>query len=314
MSNINIDLRQLRAFMAVARHGAFTRAAEEIYISQPGLSLLIRQLEEQLGVRLFDRSTRRVELTDAGHELAAAASRILDDVATMVADISDLTNLRRGRVSIAALPSLAAAFVPRVIARFRERYPDIRVIIHDAIAAPLIKMVENGEVDFGIGLRLQFERDLVFSELMTDRLVVLMPLGHHLEKLEEVDWESLVGAEFIAMTRDTSVRHLTDQAFAKIGQTLSPTYEASYMSTAISMVEAGLGITVLPSLALSSLRIPNVQVRPLNNPVIKREVGIIYKKNKVFGPAAQAFSEILKKDKAVKNLIYEISNKKLNTY
>jgi DNA-binding transcriptional LysR family regulator len=135
-----------------------------------------------------------------------------------------------------------------------------------------------------------------------------------LEKREEVDWESLVGAEFIAMTRDTSVRHLTDQAFAKIGQTLSPTYEASYMSTAISMVEAGLGITVLPSLALSSLRIPNVQVRPLNNPVIKREVGIIYKKNKVFGPAAQAFSEILKKDKAVKNLIYEISNKKLNTY
>lgn len=294
--------------MAVAKYGAFTRAAEEIYISQPGLSLLIRQLEEQLGVRLFDRTTRRVELTEAGHELVAAASRILDDVENMVADITDLAQHRRGRVSIATLPSLASAFVPRVIAQFRELFPDIRVVIHDAIASPLIKLVENGEVDFGIGLRLQFERDLVFSELLTDRLVVLMPLNHSLEKWQEVEWDALVDIEMIAMTRDTSVRHLTEQAFAKIGKTLHPSYEASYMSTAISMVEAGLGITILPSLALSTLRIPNVRVRPLINPIVRRDVGIINKKNKIFSPAAQAFLNVLQNNETIKSLISEISD------
>lgn len=293
--------------MAVAKYGSFTRAAEEIYISQPGLSLIIRKLEEQLGVLLFDRSTRRVELTEAGHELAAAASRILDDVENMVSGITDLAQHRRGRVSISTLPSVASAFVPRVIAQFRELFPDIRVVIHDAIASPLIKMVENGEVDFGIGLRLQFEKDLVFSGLLTDRLVILMPLNHPLEKCQEVEWGSLVDTEIIAMTRDTSVRHLTEQAFAKIGKTLQPSYEASYMSTAISMVEAGLGITVLPSLALSTLRMPNVQVRPLINPIVRREVGVIHKKNKIFSPATQAFLNVLRNNETIKDLISGIS-------
>jgi DNA-binding transcriptional LysR family regulator len=306
VQNINIDLRQLRAFLAVARHGAFTRAAEEIYITQPGLSLLIRQLEEQLGVRLFDRSTRRVELTEAGHELVAAAGRILDDVATMVADISDLASHKRGRVSIAALPSLASALVPRVIAQFRTAYPDIRVVIHDAIASPLIKKVESGEVDFGIGLRLQFEKELVFSELLTDRLMVLMPEGHRLDGMETVEWAALAAEEFIAMTRDTSVRHLTEQAFARIGETLRPAFEASYMSTAMAMVEAGLGVTVLPSMALSSLRVPGIQVRPLVAPVMTREVGIITKKNRAPSPAAQAFLRLLREDRAVKGLIEEL--------
>ena len=307
MNNINIDLRQLRAFMAVVQHGSFTRAAEDVYLTQPGLSLAIQQLEEHLGVRLFDRSTRRVELTDAGRELAVSASRILDDVETMVAGISDLAKHKRGRVSIAILPSLAAAFVPRVIARFKSIYPDIRIVIHDAIASPLISMVENGMVDFGIGLRLQTDRDFTFTELMTDRLVVLMPQNHHLGKLSKIEWEDLGEHEIIAMTKDTSVRHLMDQAFAKIGQSPNPTYEASYMSTAMSMVEAGLGITILPSLALSTLRIPNVEVRPLENPVVERQVGIIAKRGRVFPPAAQAFLETLQKDKFVKELIFDIS-------
>ncbi len=308
MGSINIDLRQLRAFLAVARHGAFTRAAEEIYITQPGLSLLIRQLEEQLGVRLFDRSTRRVELTEAGHELVAAASRILDDVETMVAGIGDLASHKRGRVSIAALPSLASALVPRVIAQFRSTYPDIRVVIHDAIASPLIRKVENGEVDFGIGLRLQFEKDLVFTELLTDRLMVLIPAGHRLESRETVDWAALADEEFIAMTPDTSVRHLTEQAFARIGKTLRPAYEASYMSTAMAMVEAGLGITVLPSMALTSLRIPGILVRPLLEPEMTREVGIITKKHRALTPAAQAFLRILKEDREVRGLLQELES------
>ena len=168
-------------------------------------------------------------------------------------------------------------------------------------------MVENGMVDFGIGLRLQTDRELVFTELMTDRLVVMMPQDHQLGKLRKIEWGDLGKHEIISMTRDTSVRHLMEQAFAKIGQSLNPTYEASYMSTAISMVEAGLGVTVLPSLALSTLRIPNVLVRPLENPVVKRQVGVISKRGRALPPAAQAFWETLQNDNFVKQLISDIS-------
>lgn len=306
MKNINVDLRQLRAFLAVARHGSFTRAAEEIYLTQPGLSLMVQQLENALGVRLFDRSTRRVELTEVGNEFVSEANRILDDFETMITGISDFATYKRGRVSIATLPSLATAFVSHVIARFKTIHPDIRVIIHDAFASPVIKMVEAGSVDFGLGLRLQFEKDLAFKHMIADHLMVLMPAGHPLEKKEEVNWEDLVEIEVIAMSRESSVRHLMDQAFAKIDRTFNPAYEASYMSTAISMVEARLGVTVLTSLALSSLKTPNVKVRSLNNPIVKRDVGIISKKDKVLSPAAQAFLEILENDTFVKSLIHKV--------
>lgn len=306
MKNINVDLRQLRAFLAVAKHGSFTRAAEEIYLTQPGLSLMIQQLESELGVRLLDRSTRRVELTEVGYEFVSEAHRIIVDFETMITGISDFANYKRGRVSIAILPSLAMAFVSRIIARFKTTHPDIRVIIHDAFASPVIKMVETGAVDFGLGLRLQFEKDLAFKHMIADNLMVLMPVGHPLEKKDEVNWEDLIGIEVISMSRESSVRHLMDQAFAKINRTFNPTYEASYMSTAISMVDAGIGVTVLTSLALSSLKSPNVSVRSLNNPTVKRDVGIISKRNKVLSPAAQAFLDILENDTFVKNLIRDV--------
>ena len=299
MKNINLEIRQLRAVLAIARYGSFTRAADDIHISQPGLSLMINQVEETLGLRLFDRTTRQVELTEAGSRLVAAAGRILNDFDEMFTDLSDMASCNQGRISIAALPSLASDFVPRTISRFTNQFPGVKITVQDLLTSPLLNSVANGEVDLGIGLRLGSESDLVFSKIFDDRLVVMMRADHHLGQFEVVEWPDLAGTDFIAMSWDTSVRRLTERTFAALGQTLRPSYEVSFMHTAIAMVNEGLGVTVLPSLAISYLRTHDLIVRLLINPVVTRDIGIIKKKNKSLSPAAQTFADLLSTDEKI---------------
>src|SRR5262245_656673 len=148
---MGVDLHQLRIFVAVARLGNFTRAAERLGLSQPSLSLHIRQLEQDLGVRLFDRSTRSVALTPAGEDFLPTAERLLDDFRAAAAAVADLAARRRGRVAVAVLPSVAADLLPRAIALLRARHPDVSVSLRDDVAEHIPARVRSGEVDFGLG-------------------------------------------------------------------------------------------------------------------------------------------------------------------
>ena len=151
MTRINLSLHQLEAFVGVARYGGFTRAAERLFTSQPGLTLLIRQLEEELQVRLFDRTTRRVELTSAGLELLPVAERVFAELELTVQNLRDLGNVRRGRVVVAALPSLSATLLPQALALFNTQYPDVKVLLRDGAAGEIVEMVRAGHADFGVG-------------------------------------------------------------------------------------------------------------------------------------------------------------------
>src|SRR3982074_1713791 len=165
---MNVDLHQLRIFVAVARLGNFTRAAERLHLSQPSLSLHIRQLEQDLGVRLFDRSTRSVVLTQAGDDLLPTAERLLDDFQSAVASVGDLPPPGRGRVARALLPSVAAELLPRAIALLRIRHPDITVAVRDDMAEHIPARVRNGEVDFGLGAIDSVDADVLGSPLVKD--------------------------------------------------------------------------------------------------------------------------------------------------
>src|SRR5260370_17792821 len=146
---MNVDLHQLRIFVAVARLGNFTRAAERLSLSQPSLSLHVRQLELDLGVRLLDRSTRSVVLTRGGDDFLPTAERLLDDFRSGVASVTDLAARRRGRVTVAVLPSIAAELLPRAIALLRSRHPDIMVPLRDDVAAHIPFRVRHVTGDFG---------------------------------------------------------------------------------------------------------------------------------------------------------------------
>jgi LysR family carnitine catabolism transcriptional activator len=292
------ELRHLRAFAAVAVHGGFTRAAERLRSTQPALTLLVRQLEESLGTRLFDRNTRNVQLTTTGAQLLPAVERLLADLETTIDGVRDAVARASGRVIVATLPSIASSMLPQAIARAAAANPGIAVSVRDAVAGRISAMVRSGEADLGVAGRPDGEDDLAFETLLADRLVAACPQAHALAKRRRVSWGDLVGESFISMSRDSSVRRLVEQAFAQIGQRHDPAYEVVYLSSAVAMAAAGLGIAVVPSSALSALNLERIAVRPLMAPAVEREIGLLTHRNRSLSPAARFFAAELKGGRA----------------
>lgn len=279
--------------MAVSRSLSFRSAAEALLLTQPAVSQGIRELEHLLGVKLLDRTTRSVALTDAGRLFLPVAERVLGDLEAAVAELGDLASGQRGRAAIAALPSVAARVLPPLVTDFTERFPRLRVVIRDALAHEILDLVRSGAADLGVSVEPVGESALAFTPLVRDRLVALLPAGHPLEGAESVRWEDLSGFPFVAMAPGTSVRALTDAAFSRVGRTATPAYEVAYLSTAASLVAAGLGLCALPSLATPGLEHPDLRQRPLTAPVVERTVGLIHRTHRTPPPAAQHLARFL---------------------
>jgi len=179
---MNINLRQLRAFVSIGRLGSFTKAAAALHATQPALSAQIRELEEALGVKLFDRSTRSVTLTQAGEDLMPSVDTVLTDLSSVVARARDVVKRNTGRVTVAALPSLAATVMPKVIARMRDAHPGIVVVIRDALAERAIALLRADEADFALTSAPPPDRELTFTPLFADRMVAVLPHAHPLAR------------------------------------------------------------------------------------------------------------------------------------
>lgn len=296
---MNINLNQLRVFVAVARLGNFTRAAERLHLSQPSMSLHIRQLEQDLGVRLFDRSTRSVALTRAGDDFLPTAERLLDEVQSAVDSVADLAARRRGRVAVAVLPSVAAELLPRAMAALHARHPDITVSLRDDVAELIPARVRSGEVDFGLGAIDSIDPDIAGSPLVSDELIAVFPPSHPLASAKttssvKTTWRALAKYPFVAMSRDSSVRRLTEQAFAHNGLVLEPAFEAKYMSTAAGIIAHGLGVGTLPSSAVSMVQHAGLAHAEIRGPVMKRQIGVMTRRGRSLSPAAEALVAALK--------------------
>jgi DNA-binding transcriptional LysR family regulator len=291
---MNIDVHQLRSFVTVARLGNFTRAAERLHLSQPSLSLHVGQLERELRLRLFDRSTRSVALTRAGEDFLPTAERLLEDFQSALTAVADLAARRRGRVAVAVLPSVAAELLPRAIAMLRGHHPDIGVALRDDVAEHIPARVRSGEVDFGLGAVDALDADLAGAALIADQLIAVFSRSADTALPARTDWRALASYPFVAMSRDSSVRRLTDRAFARNGVTLEPAFEAKYLSTAIGIVANGLGVAALPSSVVSMVQQAGLSHAEIHAPVMKRRIGIITRRGRSLSPAAQALVAALK--------------------
>ncbi|MBR0646300.1 LysR family transcriptional regulator [Plastoroseomonas hellenica] len=291
---MSITLRQLRAMVAVARNGSLGRAAALLHLSQPALTVQIRELERALGVRLFDRGARGAEPTEAGRELAEAFGRILGDLDAVVAGARDVAALRSGLARVATLPSVGATVLPAVLARLRERSPRIRVAVRDAVAARVGALVKSGAAELGIAA-IDPDPELEASLLFEDRMVAVLPAGHPLEKKRSVPLAALAAVPLV-LGEESSVRSLFDRACAAEGLHVVPAYEATYISTLIGMVRAGLGVGVLPASAVDPLTEPAIRIRPITDPPIPRRVMLLRRAGRSLSPAAEAFVEALAAD------------------
>jgi DNA-binding transcriptional LysR family regulator len=285
------SIQHIRAFLAVAQTGSFSRAAVAVNLSPSALTVQIQQLEDWLGVALLERSPRHVSLTSAGQSALLPMEKLLLDLENIVTASRDLASLRRGVVTIAALPSLCASTLPPFLKQFREQFPGVEVRLRDVVAQRIDTLVRDGEVDFGLGVRARMSHGLEFQVVMEDRLCLFIPVDHPLAKRRSVTLGELTAQPIILTGRDSSVRELVEQLFADAQLPLSPGLEANYMSTVLALVRQGLGMSLLPESADDG-RDDLVKV-PVDHPGVTRSIGLITRTGQTMAPAALRFIEML---------------------
>lgn len=284
---VNFDLHDLIAFRAAAELSNFRKAAEAVHISQPAFSRRIDKLEQALGVRLFERTTRRVTLTAVGRDFARRVGVMLDDLDEMLLTVRGVGTARMGEVSVACVPSTVYYFLSDVILHYRERYPKLRVKVFDASANEVLAAVARGEADFGLNFIGSSEPGIEFRPLLEERFVAACRRDHPLARLRKATWRDLAAHDFIAVAKSSGNRLLLDQALAHVQGRPQPIYEAQHVTTLLGLVEAGLGVAAVPSLAMPGPKHPLLVSVPLSDPVVTRRIGLISRQGRRLSPEAQ---------------------------
>jgi LysR family carnitine catabolism transcriptional activator len=291
---INLKLRQLEGFVLAADEKSFVRAASALAMTAPAFSQLIRDFENSIGVPLFERTTRSVQLTEVGEKLLSLVRRPLEDIADVQGWLRDVTSGRRGKITFAALHSIAFGIGTESIATFARQRPDVEVQLIEDKNESLIQKVLNRQVDFGLGMFTQNLTGLSFERLLEDDLVAVLPRKHKYSHTPQISWAELAGVPLILLQQGSSVRSLVEAGLLVANAAREKTTEVVSMVTALQMVSAGLGVTVVPSLSLSSLRMNGLVARPIGPPTPTRTVGILMLVDRPPAAAGAAFLDLLR--------------------
>lgn len=288
---MNFDLADLRAFLAVADLGSFRAASENLHLSQSAVSRRVDKLEEALGVDLFVRTTRNVELTTVGRTFVHKARGVLNELESALVGIADFAERISGVVTIACVPSAVSHFLPAVIAEFHRLHPRMRVRLIDESSSNLLLAVADGEADLGLTYIGTQEPDIEFEPLVNDPFVVACTPEHPLARKRHVTWAQLAGYDYVSLAQGSGNRFLLDQALAHVADKPDWFCEVRHVPALVSLVEAGLGIGVVPQLALPpGGRLASVVLR---EPALSRTIGIIRRRGRPLRPAAEQFQRLL---------------------
>ncbi|VUZ24398.1 HTH-type transcriptional regulator CynR [uncultured Comamonas sp.] len=291
---MNVTLRQLHAFIAVAQTGSFTLAAERLFVTQSALSGLIRELESSLGLRLFDRSTRRLRLSVMGQELYPQIEKILHDLEGVVSEAGNLKALQRGKVRIAVPQLLACTLLPEVMSGFKARHPGVQLRMVDCAVESVMARVFSGEVDIGIGPERETNSDIEAAELFTLPFMVVLPPGHPLAAQEQVVWQDLSAQPLVTLQGQFTELLVSDAGDAARDLQQDSFMQVTFMTSALALVRAGLGITLCLPYARLLVEQNGLVMRPLVAPVVRRSFWTFTRKGRALSPAAQAFLEELR--------------------
>lgn len=293
------SMRQLRAFVAVYELRKLSAAAEQLSVTQSAVSVLIRQMEEGLGARLFDRTTRSLQPTQAAREALVVAQRILRDVDSLGAGLRDLAGLRRGRVALAITPTLAEILLPAAMRRFNTLYPDIRVVIDDCAPDQFVSRVIGEHVDFGIGTPERAGADVDTQTLVRDHLSLVCTPDHPLAARKTLRWADLAGHPVITVRPGYGIRPLIDGTAASAGVVLDVVNEVSFLSTALWMTASGVAASIMPSAFARYSRQAGdgaLVVKALTAPKVSRDIFVVTRRGRSLPPAGQALIEVMREE------------------
>lgn len=289
----DLSTRQLRAFVALSEQRNFTRAAQQMHLSQPAFSALIRALESLLETRLFERSTRAVALTAEGRLFEASARQLLGDFGLALGHLRDHLQLRTGRVSLAALPSLAAGWLPEILAEYKAQWTGVELQLHDTLSDNCLDLLRGGVVDFALASTGAHSAGLQTRVLCADDFHLVCRRDHPLARQRGagLGLKDLAPYPFVHLARNSSVRQRLEAALHPMQ--LHSVLEVEHLATVAGMVQAGLGVSVVPALTLFHFQHPDLVTRALKVRGLKRRIYLVQREGESLSVAAQALKALV---------------------
>ena len=271
---MSVSYRAMMAFVYVAESSTFAEAAIKMHITQPALSASIRKMEDQLGGRLFNRSTRHVELTPEGKILLPMARRLLQDWDNTFVDMQNLFAMNKGTLTIAAMPSFTESHLPPLLAKYHALYPNIHIRIEDVVMERVIESVLSGRAELGFSFKPDILDGLMFFPLFTCEFLLVCRPEHPLARRPSVVWKDVIGSAFVAMNKGSAVRRWTEHA-ARVEGKLNIVAETGQLATVGQLVYNNLGVSVVPALCENVMTLRSLVCIPLEDRSLSREVGIV---------------------------------------
>ncbi|MED0678524.1 LysR family transcriptional regulator [Aneurinibacillus thermoaerophilus] len=282
-----MDIRHLQCFLKVAQCKSFTKAAQALYLTQPTISKMIKNIEKELGVVLFNRLGKQVELTDAGQIIFAQAQDIVNSFYNLSSELDDLMNLKKGHIRIGLPPMIGSSFFPKVLGKFREQYPDVTIQLVEDGAKKVEADVENGVLDIGVVLSPTNEEVFHSFSLVKERLMLLVHPSHSLANREAVSLCELAQEPFVFFREDFALHDRIIAECVQAGFQPRVIYENSQWDFISEMVAANFGIALLPEPICRELDADRIRVLPLIEPIIPWHLVMIWRKDRYLSFAAR---------------------------
>jgi DNA-binding transcriptional LysR family regulator len=290
---VKVDFDGLQAFVCVAELGSFIQAAHELHITQTALTRRIQKLESLVGIKLIDRTTRRVALTALGRDFLPQARNIVADATRAVERLQGRVQQGQGHFTLACVPSLTTHVLPQLIRQYADAAPGNTLRLHDASSHEVRAAVLDGQAELGIAINGQAHADLLEMPLFDDPLTLLCPLPHPLQERSSVNWTDMRDVDLIVVSSFMATRMFLDYQLAKRDIRVSGRYEVQHHATAINLVAAGVGCAILPSSTFENGDRPHVVKIPLVGPVVQRKVTLLRRKHGSLSLPAQGFYDLV---------------------
>lgn len=288
-----INLKLLQTFLLVAENSSFRQAADLVSRSQSAVSTQIKQLEEQVGVALFHRTTRKVRLTAEGQQLLDNARKAVGEIELGLRNLREVADMRRGRVTLACAPTIAATRLPAILSSFEKEYHGVRIVLQELKSAELFQSVRNGEVDFGVGPVVR-DGDLEFEPIITERVHALVPRALMARRRDTITLAELAELPIIQFHSATVMAQLVAEAAKSRGLELNVRCQCIQAQTLVALAQAGLGASLITESVAGTVHSDAVQVMRVVDPPITQHFGIVRLRGQMLSPAAARLAELIR--------------------
>ena len=290
----DLTSRQLQTVLALAEYGSFIAAAALLKTSQPAVTRTVKHVEDILGIKLFDRSTRSVQITAAGKEFVGVAARMLNDLKITIRSMRELSDQRRGQVIISSIMSVANGKLPGLVSVYRLDHPGIELHVRDGVHGIVMEDVRSGAADFGITYLDDLLDPFISAPLGKEEFTVVLPRNHELAKKKTLTLSDLKDAPLVSLPSDSRTRRVIDSAASSIGLTLNHVVTVSQFATMLGFVRAGVGLAIAPKSGVAGLLGKEPNAVPVRGRPLARDLGLITLKEREPSPAAAGLMSLLR--------------------